>query len=154
MKKILYYVAALLLCVGIVWATVTETHTEGAGANIQRFSGMKKVAVVFEAADLDSTVTETIDSIYGIVYRITIVPSGTDGDYDVALTDENSITIFEQTGLDSDPTASFAYVLYEDDTEGNPWGGVPVGGAMTLTITDAAALTGLTVSIYCFDFWQ
>jgi len=159
MKKIIALI--LLLAVCVVYAA-TETHTTGT-ANVSsahhqstatNYGMMKKAAIVMSAGELDGTVTEAIDSIHGIVMRISIDVTGTDGDYTVTLRDENDITIFSAANLDSDPTADFSYAVYEDDTEGNPWAGVPVGGVMDLVVTDAADLTAMTVSIYYLDFWR
>ena len=161
MKKFAIFLLVLFVAY-FAYATVTETHTVGVKSTSRahykntapNFSIMGKVSIVFEATDLDSTVTETFESIYGIVLRIVIDATGTDGAYDVLLRDESDVTIFTKTALDSDPAADFSYAVYEDDTEGNPWAGVPVGGTMDLVVTDAAALTGLTVHVYFLDFWK
>ena len=158
MKKLIVFLIMLVIA-GILYATVTETHTTGTKSTAftshkntaPNYSTLKKIAVAFENADLGvGGTTETLDSIYGIVLRITIDESGGDADFDVALTDEVGITIFTKTGLSADAS----YAVYQDDTEGNPWAGVPVGGTMNLTVTDADSSTAMTVYIYYLDFWR
>ena len=149
----------LLLSAVCVYAAVTEVHTTGTKSTdytnhkntAQNYSTLKKVSVTFANADIGAgATTETLDSIYGIVLRIVIDETGGDADFDVLLRDESDITIFSKTGLAADA----AYAVYEDDTEGNPWGGVPVGGAVDLLVTDAGDSTALTVHIYYLDFWK
>ena len=160
MKKVIVLLL-FLACICIAYATVTETPTVGTKSlnrghyrnSASNFSMIGKVSIAFEATDLDSTVTEALDSFYGIVYRIVGDSSGTDTDYDVLLRDESDKTIFTKEGLTS-ASEPWGYAVYEDDTEGNPWAGVLVGGGMDLVITGAAGLDGLTIHIYYLDFWK
>ena len=71
----------------------------------------------------------------------------------MVLRDESDITIFTKT-LNSGSAQDFAYAVYEDDTEGNPWAGVPVQGVTDLVITNAADVNGVDVHVYYIDFWR
>ena len=154
MKRALLWLVCIGLFVSVAFA-VTETHFEGSGGGRARNSAFKVVSIT-QTGTPPADFTEAIDSIYGFVYRIVIDVTGTDGDYTITLADENGITIFTKASLDSDPTADFAYAVYEDDTEGNPWAGVPVGGTISLTMADGddASLTAITVKIYYLNFWK
>ena len=148
-QRLLPAAVMVLIIVGAAWA-VTESHTEGSGSPRKAATKLRVATVSYVTADFpnDNAVTETLDSIYGIVMRITVDVTG--GTLDVLLRDESDITIFTKTGI----AADVGYAIYEDDTEGNPWAGVFVGGAMDLLVTNADEETALTVKIYYIDFWR
>ena len=154
MKRFLVWVATLALFAGIVYG-VTESHSEGSRGGRSQDSAFRVVSITQTGAP-PADFTEAINSIYGIVYRIVIDVTGTDGDYTITLRDENDITIFTKANLDSDPEKDFSYAVYEDDTEGNPWAGVPVAGAMDVIMADGDddALTAITIKIYYIEFWK
>ena len=164
MKNFKWMLAVLLpiLFISLVYA-VSETHTTGTRSldytnhknTAANYSTLKKVTLTQTGAP-PADFTETLDSIHGIVLRIVIDVTGTDGNYTITLADENGITIFTKANLDSDPSVDFSFAVFEDDTEGNPWAGVAVGGTMSLTMADGddASLTAITVSIYYLDFWK
>ncbi len=161
MKKLI--TLFVLLFVACLVYAASETHTTGtANVNSKHHQGtqtnysMFKKITVTQTGTPPADFTEALDSICGIILRISIDVTGTDGDYTITLRDENDITIFTKANLDSDPTADFSYAVYEDDTEGNPWAGVAVAGVLDLIMADGddASLTAITVSIYYLDFWK
>ena len=153
MKKFLFTSLAIGLIVAAwAFATVTETHSEADLAGRARYSAFKVCTIT---QDAKADFTETTEEIYGIILRITIVATGTDTSFSITLADENAKTILTKSGLStaSDP---YGYAVYEDDTEGNPWAGVPVAGALSLTMADGddATLSAITVKIYYMSFWK
>jgi len=152
MKKFIWVLVLCLL--GVCWA-VTEVHTQGTGAAQRTYPKLMKASVTFTAVELDAEVIETLNSIHGVVLRIVIDVTGTDEDYTVLLRDESDITIFTKANLDSYPSADFSYAIYENDSEGNPWLGIPVSGTIDLVVTDAEelALSAMTVHIYYIGYW-
>ena len=153
MKKLLLWLVFFGLLTGVIIG-VTETHNEGSGSGRQRNSAFKAVTISDSTSPFVDF-TETINSIYGFVYRIVIDSTGTDTDFDVIVKDENTVTIFTHTTLTS-VSEPYGFAIYEDDTEGNPWAGVPIAGAMTVELAngDDDALTAITIKISYIEFWK
>lgn len=155
MKRILLILLLVSVAV-IVIAAPTETHTSRSPIAGQHAGERAFKKCTITATDVNNF-TESLDVIYGVVMRVAINNTGADANFAVTLLDENDIEIFTKTGIDGDPdTTNYGYAVYEDDTEGNPWMGVPVAGSMSLVVADAndASMTSLSVSIYYFSFWD
>ena len=148
MKKLFIMLA---LCLVAIAYGLTETHTSRKWQGTDRASKMTFKKCVVSTTDVNDF-TEALDNIYGIVNRIAIDQTGTEASYTVTLRDENDITIFTKTVTGGD----VAYAVYEDDTEGNPWAGVSVGGIMDLLVADAngESMTQLDITIYYLSFWD
>lgn len=153
MKRLLLIVGVLGLLAGLVYG-VTQTQSEGAAGGRARYSAFKKLTIAATGTP-PADFTETLVPVYGIIYRIVIDTTGADTDFTITLKDENAKTIFTGSNLSS-ASEPYGYAVYEDDTEGNPWAGVPVGGAMTLTMADGddATMTAISVHIYYLEFWR
>lgn len=151
MKK--WLIAGLFMLIAAYIYAATETHNEDEKGGQQRYSRFQKISVDFTEAELDAGVTEALDPVYGFVYRIVIDSNGTDTSWSLTLRDESDITIFTNTALTSASEPN-SYAIYEDDTEGNPWNGVPVGGIMDLVVANGAGLDDLDVHIYVISYWK
>ena len=145
MKKLLIFLVISGVLAAFLWAT--ETHSGGVFTPSGHTESLHKAVIV----DVNNF-AETLDSIYGEVKRIVIDTAGTDTAFSVVLQDENLATIFTKADCNS-VLEPLSYMVYQDDSEGNPWPDVPVGGAMTLTVSDANGLTAVSVTIYFKEYW-
>jgi len=134
---------------------VTETHLSRRHVANEKPGERAFKKVVITATDTNDF-SETISPVYGIVKRIVIKNTGNDDAFDVSLTDENGVSIFSKTSIDGDPNTQYGYAVYQDDTEGNPWEGVAIGGEMVLTVANAAnkSMTRLDITIYYISYWN
>lgn len=150
------FVCVALASIPFIYAASTTTFEKTTNSYYGRTAqhGKLTVTVTPTAADPNSkssTATSTDPcSIFGELQRITIIADGTDTDFTVTVKDGNDITLFEKTDCNT-ALLPLSYMIYMDDTEGNPHGDVPVAGLLTVDTNDIDPnnLTSLTVIFYC-----
>lgn len=154
------FVLALVVVYG--WAATATYYTSQSGTSPARRRDVADVCrqmfrkVIVADSDGDANdFTVTLTELYGYVDRIVIDSDGNDFSYKIYLYDENAIAIFSKTDCNS-ATEPNSYAIYEDDTEGNPWRGVPVAGDCTVTMADGDddAMSDIKVTVYFREWWQ
>jgi len=155
MKNKIGIVILLLMAAVIVYGTATETHTHGTPYGGPGENAFRKVVITESDGDANDF-SETTDPIYGYVERVSIVNTGVDGAFSITIADEAGITIFTSGTIDSDPVVTFSYAVSMSDTGSTEFCGVPVGGALTVTMADGddASMTAISVYIYYRAYWQ
>ncbi len=158
MKKLNILIGVLLVALGaaiVIYADSTTTFDKEADSYYGRTAPAGKLTVVVTPTPNDvnstsSTATSAdANTINGELQRITLVADGCDLDFTLTVKDSDAITLFEKTDCNT-ALLPLSYMLYMDDTEGNPHGDVPVAGTITVDTNDVDPnnLTSLTVILY------
>ncbi len=111
MKKITTKGITVVLVLAIAFSianAVTETHTKGTKTQVGGvFSVLKKAEIVATGlSNLDFT--QTMEAIYGVIVRISVVLDASEDAYDLTLKDENGITIFSKASIDSNSVLGYS----------------------------------------------
>lgn len=144
-----------VMVISAVFASSTTTFEKTASSYYGKTTQQGKfTTTVTPTADdpnsKSSTATSTDPcSIFGELQRITIAADGCDLDFTLTVKDSDAITLFEKTDCNT-ALLPLSYMVYMDDTEGNPHGNVPVAGFLTVDTNDVDPnnLTSLAVTFY------
>jgi len=86
-------------------------------------------------------------SFSGTVLRVVVRGTSNDNNADLTFTDVSGAAY--ATFTDKLGSAVFDYVVYSTDQNSNVYGGCPVAGLNTMTLSDGAGLGVTTIYIYC-----
>lgn len=155
--------AVVGLAAVVAWAAGTAVVTapvpSGArsGRATNRFAepveGFATVLVTTDGVT-DQTVT-TDAEMSGYLERVVYSHNGNDAAWTLTVTDASGVVLHTDTAADatSDP---HSYIVSASDSAGNPYGGVPFVGALSIAISDADGGTGTAVSVllYIREAWR
>lgn len=130
MRRFLAILILFVVC-SFVWAA-SISFPDGT----QALNSSKWGVVKFQLDDTDTnTVSLTTDDIYGTIKRITIDSNGTETDWSISIKDDIGITIFEKEDCNS-VEIPYGYAIQQSAADGNLYCGIPIMGALTLTVSD------------------
>ena len=95
------------------------------------------------------------DQLAGYVERVVYSHNGNDASWSLTIIDHEGVTLYANAAANAsaDP---YSHVVTCDDVEGNPYGGAPFAGGLSVAIADADDGTGDAVSVrlYIREAWR
>ena len=139
MKKFIFMLIVVFSC--SVFSAVNSTKTVISVPN----SDMVVMKIVLSDANAQSTETQTFD-FQGTALRIVVDVNDVDADGDITISDisgKNYLTLTDKLG-----SGDIDYIINSTDQNSNVYGGVPIFGTHTITLTDCAVACPMTIYIY------
>ncbi len=139
--KKLTCVMGLIVCIAILYLAVVVRASMSYSSTPPYKQQYTKASAEF--GDLTDDASSETFYFSGFVKKVQFMITGTDDALTVSVTDEEGYEFLSLTSL----TADVAYVPEYESTSGNAYGGFPVDGTCTVTITNADGLSACEVVI-------